>query len=44
MRPPASTNDLAKRGVRFVRVTGEKDLATNRTIEFLKGDVPAELK
>ena len=28
--------DLAKAGVKFVRVTGEKDLATNRTIEFLK--------
>ena len=29
-------SDLAKPGVRFVRVTGEKDLGTNRTIEFLK--------
>ena len=28
--------DLAKPEVRFIRVTGEKDLATNRTIEFLK--------
>lgn len=28
--------DLAKPGVKFVRVTGEKDLATNRTIEFLQ--------
>jgi len=28
--------DLAKPGVKFVRVTGEKDLATNRSIEFLK--------
>ena len=28
--------DLAKPGVRFVRITGEKDLGTNRTIEFLK--------
>ena len=28
--------DLAKPGVKFVRVTGEKDLATNRTIEFLR--------
>jgi len=27
--------DLARPGVTFVRVTGEKDLATNRTIEFL---------
>jgi molybdate transport system substrate-binding protein len=28
--------DLLKSGVRFVRVTGEKDLATGRTVEFLK--------
>jgi len=28
--------DLAKLEVKFVRVTGEKDLGTNRTIEFLK--------
>jgi molybdate transport system substrate-binding protein len=28
--------DLLKTGVRFARVTGEKDLATGRTIEFLK--------
>jgi len=28
--------DLAKPGVKFVRVTGEKDLVTGRTIEFLK--------
>jgi molybdate transport system substrate-binding protein len=28
--------DLAKPEVKFVRVTAEKDLATNRTIEFLK--------
>ncbi len=28
--------DLARPDVKFVRVTGEKDLATNRTIEFLK--------
>jgi molybdate transport system substrate-binding protein len=28
--------DLAKPGVRVVRVTGEKDLATGRTVEFLK--------
>ena len=28
--------DLAKAGVKYVRVTGEKDLATARTIEFLK--------
>jgi molybdenum ABC transporter molybdate-binding protein len=29
-------SDLAKPEVRFVRVTGAKDLATGRTIEFLK--------
>jgi molybdate transport system substrate-binding protein len=29
-------SDLAGPQVKFVRVTGEKDLATNRTIEFLK--------
>ncbi len=28
--------DLAKPDVKFVRVTGEKDLATSRTIEFLR--------
>jgi len=28
--------DLAKPGVIFVRITGEKDLGTGRTIEFLK--------
>jgi len=28
--------DLAKPGVKVVRVTGAKDLATNRTLEFLK--------
>ena len=28
--------DLAKPGVTFVRITGEKDLGTARTIEFLK--------
>jgi molybdate transport system substrate-binding protein len=28
--------DLAKPGVKYVRVTGEKDLATGRTLEFLK--------
>lgn len=28
--------DLGKPGVTFVRVTGEKDLATNRTVEFLQ--------
>ncbi|MFI5337157.1 MAG: molybdate ABC transporter substrate-binding protein [Opitutales bacterium] len=28
--------DLARPEVKFVRVTGEKDLATNRTIDFLK--------
>jgi molybdate transport system substrate-binding protein len=29
-------SDLAKPGVKLARVTGEKDLATGRTIEFLK--------
>lgn len=29
-------SDLAKTGVRFARVTGEKDMATNRTIDFVK--------
>jgi molybdate transport system substrate-binding protein len=29
-------SDLARPGVRFIRVTGEKDLGTGRTIEFLK--------
>jgi molybdenum ABC transporter molybdate-binding protein len=29
-------SDLLQTGVRFVRVTGDKDLATGRTIEFLK--------
>ena len=29
-------SDLAKPGVRFVRITGEKDLGTKRTIDFLK--------
>jgi molybdate transport system substrate-binding protein len=29
-------SDLAKPGIRFVRVTGEKDLATARTVEFVK--------
>jgi molybdate transport system substrate-binding protein len=28
--------DLAKPGIRWVRVTGDKDLATGRTIEFVK--------
>lgn len=34
--------DLAKPGVTFVRGTGEKDLATNRTIEFLKNATALE--
>lgn len=29
-------SDLAKTGVRFSRVTGEKDMATRRTVEFVK--------
>ena len=36
--------DLAKPGVRFARVTGEKDLATGRTVEFLKRAAAAEGK
>lgn len=28
--------DLAAPGIRFTRVTGEKDLATNRTLDFLR--------
>ena len=36
--------DLVKPEVRFVRVTGEKDLATNRTIEFLKNAAALEGK
>ena len=36
--------DLATPGVRFVRVTGEKDLATARTVEFLKRATAAEGK
>ena len=36
--------DLAKPEVKFARVTGEKDLATNRTIEFLKKAVALEGK
>jgi len=34
--------DLARPGVTFVRGTGEKDLATNRTIEFLKNATALE--
>jgi len=37
-------SDLAKPGVMFVRVTGEKDLATARTVEFLKRATAAEGK
>lgn len=29
-------SDLARTGVRFTRVTGEKDMATQRTIDFVK--------
>lgn len=36
--------DLAKSGVRLARVTGEKDMATNRTIEFIKKATAAEGK
>ncbi len=34
--------DLAKNGVKLARVTGEKDLATNRTIEFVTRAATAE--
>jgi molybdate transport system substrate-binding protein len=34
--------DLAKNGVTLARVTGEKDMATNRTIEFIKKATSAE--
>ena len=36
--------DLAKAGVKLARVTGEKDMATNRTIEFIKSAATAEGK
>jgi molybdate transport system substrate-binding protein len=36
--------DLTKPGVKYVRVTGEKDLATGRTIEFVKRAAGAEGK
>ena len=35
-------SDLAQPDVRFVRVTGERDLATGRTLEFLKRATAAE--
>lgn len=35
-------SDLSKRGVRVVRVTGETDMATNRTVEFIKKATAAE--
>jgi molybdate transport system substrate-binding protein len=34
--------DLAKSGVQLARVTGEKDMATNRTVEFIKKAAAAE--
>jgi molybdate transport system substrate-binding protein len=36
--------DIAKPGVRVARVTGEKDLATGRTVEFLKREGAREGK
>jgi molybdate transport system substrate-binding protein len=39
-----TVQDLAKPGVKFVRVTGEKDLGTGRTVEFLKRAAAAEGK
>ena len=35
-------SDLGQPGVRFARVTGEKDLATGRTVNFLKRATAAE--
>ncbi len=37
-------SDLCKQGVRVVRVTGETDMATNRTVEFIKKATAAEGK
>jgi len=37
-------SDLAKSGVRLARVAGEKDMATNRTMEFIKKASSAEGK
>lgn len=37
-------SDLARPGVRLARVTGEKDLATGRTIEFVRRATAAEGK
>jgi len=34
--------DLVKDGMKLARVTGEKDMATNRTIEFIKRAAAAE--
>ena len=36
--------DMAKDGITLARVTGEKDMATNRTIEFIKRATAAEGK
>jgi molybdenum ABC transporter molybdate-binding protein len=36
--------DLARSGVKLARVTGEKDMATNRTVEFIKRAAAAEGK
>lgn len=36
--------DLARDGIKVARVTGEKDMATNRTIEFIKEAAAAEGK
>ncbi len=36
--------DLAKEGVKFARVTGEKDMATNRTIAFIQKATAGEGK
>src|SRR4029079_15063516 len=36
--------DLSNPGVKFIRITGEKDLGTGRTIEFLKRSATMEGK
>jgi molybdate transport system substrate-binding protein len=36
------TSDLARSGIRFVRVNGDKDLATGRTVTFLQRATAAE--
>jgi len=40
----SQVSDLVKPDVKFIRITGEKDLATGRTIEFVKRAANAEGK